>query len=49
MLACELFRNCKMLRITVQFCKLYPEQFDLPLTTRVANYLLTRLHSYSPT
>ena len=46
LLLCELIRNCKMLTITVQ---LQPQQFDFPLKTRVANYLLTRLHIYQPT
>ena len=46
LLLCELTRNCKMLRITVQ---LQPHQFDFALKTRVANYLLTRLHIYQPT
>ena len=46
LLLCELIRNCKILRITVQ---LQPHKFDFPLKTRVANYLLTRLHVYLPT
>ena len=37
LLLCELIRNCKILRITVQ---LKPRQFDFPLKTRVANYML---------
>ena len=45
-LLCELIRNCKTLRITVQ---LQPHKFDFALKTRVANYLLTRLHIYKPT
>ena len=44
--ACELIRNCKTLKITVQ---LQPHKFDFVLKTRVANYLLTRLHIYKPT
>ena len=40
-LFCELIRNCKIRRITVQ---LQPHQFDFALKMRVANYLLTRLH-----
>ena len=43
LLLCELIRNCKILRITVQ---LKPRQFDFPLKTRVANYLITQLHIY---
>ena len=43
LLLCELIRYCKILRITVQ---LQPHQFDIPLKTRVANDLLTRLHIY---
>ena len=39
----ELIRYCEILRVTVQ---LQPHQFDFPLKTRVANYLLTRLHIY---
>ena len=46
LLLCELIRNCKILRISVQ---LQSHQFDFPLKTRVANYLLTRLHIYLPT
>ena len=42
-LLCELIRNCKILGITVQ---LKPRQFDFPLKTRVANYLITQLHIY---
>ena len=38
LLLCELIRNCKILRITVQ---LQPNQFNFPLKARVANYLLT--------
>ena len=38
LLLCELIRNCKILRITVQLKR---NQFDFPLKTRVANYLLT--------
>ena len=44
-LVCELIRNCKRLRITVQ---LQPHQFNFPLKTRVAHYFLTRLHVYYP-
>ena len=44
-LLCELIRNCKILRITVQ---LKPRQFDYPLETRVANYLFTQLHVKPP-
>ena len=43
LLLCELIKNCKILNITVQP---QPHQFDLRLKTRVANYLLTRLHIY---
>ena len=43
LLLCDLFKKCKILRITVQ---LQPHQFDLPLKTRVANYLLTRPRIY---
>ena len=40
----ELIRNCKILRVVVQ---LQPHQFDFPLKTQVANYLLiTRLRIY---
>ena len=45
-LLCELIRNCKILRISVQ---LQSHQFDFPLKTRLANYLLTQLHIYLPT
>ena len=45
-LLCELIRNCKILRISVP---LQSHQFDFPLKTRLANYLLTRLHIYLPT
>ena len=45
-IVCELIKNCKILRITVQ---LQPHQFDFALKTRVANYLLKRLHIYLPT
>ena len=45
LLLCELSRNCKILRTTVQ---LKPRQFDFPLKTRVANYMLTQLHIYLP-
>ena len=41
LLLSELIRYCKILRITIQ---LQPHQYDFPLKTRVANYLLTRLH-----
>ena len=44
-LVCELIRNCKRLRITVQ---LQPHQFNFPLKTRVAHYFLTQLHVYYP-
>ena len=43
LLLCELIRNCKILRITVQ---LQPHRYDFPLKTRVANYLLTKPHIY---
>ena len=43
LLLCELIRNCKILRTTVQ---LKPRQFYFPLKTRVANYMLTQLHIY---
>ena len=45
LLLCKLIRNCKILRITVQ---LKPRQFDFPIKTRVANYLITQLHIYQP-
>ena len=41
LLLSELITYCKILRITIQ---LQPHQYDFPLKTRVANYLLTRLH-----
>ena len=41
LLLSELIRYCKILIITVQ---LQPYQFDFPLKTRIAHYLLTRLH-----
>ena len=41
LLLCEFIRNYRILRITVQ---LQPHQLDFQLKTRVANYLLTRLH-----
>ena len=40
-LFCELIRNCKILRITVQ---LQSHQFDFALKTWVVYYLLTRPH-----
>ena len=43
LLLCELIRNCKILRITVQ---LQPHRYDFPLKPRVANYLLTQPHIY---
>ena len=43
LLLSELIRYCKILIITIQ---LQPHQFDFPLKTRVANYLLTRLHIF---
>ena len=46
LLICELIRNCKILRITVQ---LQPQQYDFSPKTRVANYLLTRLDIYQLT
>ena len=39
----ELIRYCKIQIITIQ---LQPHQYDFPLKTRVANYLLTRLHIF---
>ena len=42
-LLCELIKNCKILRISVQP---QPHQFDFPLKTRAADYLLMRLHIY---
>ena len=41
LLLSELIRYCKIQIITIQ---LQPHQYDFPLKTRVANYLLTRLH-----
>ena len=41
LLPCELIRNFKILRVTIQ---LQPHQFDFALKTQAANYLLTRLH-----
>ena len=41
LLLCELIRNYRIMRITVQ---LQPHQLDFQLKTRVANYLLTQLH-----
>ena len=43
LLLSELIRYCKILRITIQ---LQPHQYDFPLKTRIANYLLTRLHIF---
>ena len=43
LLLSELIRYCKILIITIQ---LQPHQYDFPLKTRVANYLLTRLHIF---
>ena len=43
LLLSELIRYCKILRIAVQ---IQPHRFDFPLKTRVANYLLTRLHIF---
>ena len=37
LLLCELIKNCKILRFTVQQ---QPHQFDFPLKMRVAHYLL---------
>ena len=41
LLLSKLIRYCKIQIITIQ---LQPHQYDFPLKTRVANYLLTRLH-----
>ena len=47
LLLCKLIKKkSRILRITVQR---QPHQFDFPLKTRVANYLLTRPHIYKPT
>ena len=43
LLLSELIRYCKIQIITIQ---LQPHQYDFPLKTRVANYLLTRLHIF---
>ena len=43
LLLSELIRYCKILRITIQ---LQPHQYDFPLKTRIANYLLTQLHIF---
>ena len=43
LLLSELIRYCKILIIAVQ---LQPHQFDFPLKTWFANYLLTRLHIF---
>ena len=43
LLLSELIRYCKILRITIQ---LQPHQYDFPLKTRIANYLLRRLHIF---
>ena len=43
LLLCELIRNWKILRITIQ---LQPQQFVFPLKTRIESFLLTRLHIY---
>ena len=43
LLLSELIIYCKILRITIQ---LQPHQYDFPLKTRVANYLLTRFHIF---
>ena len=45
LLLCELMKNCEIIRTTVQ---LQPHQFDFPLKTWVANYMLRDFTSTSP-